>query len=153
MICNKCKKELEVTDFGKDLHNKDGLKKTCKICCRVYFQTYYQRHKKLNPIFGYERVKQNRLKWSKLYGVTVGSIAHHGLRVARVVFAKYEHKCDLCGSVERLSIHHMDGKGRNYQEKGLKPNNEINNLQLLCARCHGSIHGKVGGKMRGKNKI
>jgi 5-methylcytosine-specific restriction endonuclease McrA len=43
---------------------------------------------------------------------------------------------------QRLQIHHKDIQGRGNIEKGLKPNNDINNLQILCKSCHVSIDNK-----------
>ena len=36
-----------------------------------------------------------------------------------------------------LTVDHIDGKGRNSKEK----NNNLNNLQTLCLRCHGKKDG------------
>ena len=43
--------------------------------------------------------------------------------------------CELCGTTERLSIHHKD---RNWS------NNNLNNLQTLCASCHTLLHHAAG---------
>jgi hypothetical protein len=137
--CHKCEKELDISKFSIDRHNNDGYKKTCRDCIKEYQKSYWE---KKGHGGMYALTKANRIKWSVKYGVSVSSIAHHGLHVARQVYDKYNRKCDMCGSTERLAIHHIDGKGRHYQEKGLKPNNHIDNLQLLCIRCHGHIHGK-----------
>lgn len=54
-------------------------------------------------------------------------------------------KCSICGITNyehiqkfglRLSIHHKDHKGRNTYN----PNNEVNNLMLVCSKCHGKLH-------------
>jgi len=42
-------------------------------------------------------------------------------------------KCDTCGSIERLEIHHRDGN---------RENNDVLNIQLLCYSCH--RYGKPG---------
>lgn len=52
------------------------------------------------------------------------------------VYKKYDNKCLECGTLENLSIHHIDHSG-----KSNNPNNKIENLQLLCFQCHGKIHG------------
>lgn len=35
-ICTKCVKKLELKDFNKDRHKKDGYSSTCKSCDRAY---------------------------------------------------------------------------------------------------------------------
>ena len=43
--------------------------------------------------------------------------------------------CENCGSTERLAAHHKDGD---------RQNNEAENIQTLCARCHALLHhGKM----------
>jgi len=42
----------------------------------------------------------------------------------------------------RLNIHHKDGNGQSSK----KPNNNINNLETLCVRCHGKKHGNKNTK-------
>jgi 5-methylcytosine-specific restriction endonuclease McrA len=55
-------------------------------------------------------------------------------------------KCDLCGSIERLHLHHKD---RN------RKNNDLSNIQLLCASCHYKIHStsESSPKKRGHFRI
>jgi hypothetical protein len=76
------------------------------------------------------------------YGLTVTSIQKYGFEKALKVFEKYNHKCSVCGSSDYLAIHHIDGKGSHYKEKCLEPNDSLDNLQLICRRCHGSMHAK-----------
>lgn len=122
------------------------MRRQCKECCYKKSAEWKKKHPEINE---YARTKKARERWAKQCNVSVSAIAHHGLRVARMVFDKYNRKCHHCGSSEHLAIHHINGKGRNYQEMGLKEDNKIENLELLCIRCHGSIHGKVGGKLSG----
>lgn len=157
-LCGEIK-NIKEFDYRK---NRDIYESRCKVCRRkqqnISHQKpeYKEKHKvylKKNPQYcGYAYVKKNRIRWSKLYNVSISAIAHHGLRIARQVFDKYNRKCNKCGSTERLSIHHIDGKGRHYQEFGFKPNNNLDNLELLCLKCHGMIHGKIGGKLRWSKK-
>ena len=86
----------------------------------------------------YNKIKD---KYAK-YGLGVRTIERYGFKLALRIYDKYNHKCVKCGSKNDLTIHHLDNQGRNYENKGLKPNNTENNLILICRRCHGSIHGK-----------
>lgn len=56
----------------------------------------------------------------------------YGLR-ARKLFLKAN--CELCGTAEKLSIHHKD---RNWR------NNNPENIQTLCNSCHTSLHHASG---------
>lgn len=77
------------------------------------------------------------------------SILRHGLN-ALLVYQKYNGKCVYCKQDWDLTIHHIDNKGRNNIEMGLKPNNNINNLIVLCRKCHGKIHGKQSDKSKSR---
>ena len=49
-------------------------------------------------------------------------------------------KCKVCGTAEDINIHHKDNHGRHNQKLGLKLNNSINNLEILCRSCHSKLH-------------
>jgi len=42
-------------------------------------------------------------------------------------------KCNYCGSIKNLVVHHKDEN---------RHNNELNNLQVLCKSCHQKYHVK-----------
>lgn len=44
-----------------------------------------------------------------------------------------ERKCENCGALKPLEIHHIDGNAKN---------NASQNLKILCANCHMSGHGR-----------
>ena len=44
----------------------------------------------------------------------------------------------MCGTeLERLYVHHKDGRGKQDE----KPNHDISNLLVVCAKCHFEQHG------------
>jgi len=45
--------------------------------------------------------------------------------------------CQLCGSKNRLVVHHKDNKG--HSQAG-KINDRLSNLQTLCWKCHMKVH-------------
>lgn len=54
-----------------------------------------------------------------------------------------EQKCTICGTIEKLIVHHIDGNFRN---------NELSNIQIVCRGCHNKIHKKgIPLKKWGKN--
>jgi 5-methylcytosine-specific restriction endonuclease McrA len=59
------------------------------------------------------------------------------------LFERDNGECRSCGSVENIHIHHIDGVGRHHRDRGLGHlvNDHIDNLMLLCNRCHGAHHG------------
>ena len=90
----------------------------------------------------YERLKLRRQRIKEKYGFGSGSLWRYGLKILIPLYQKYNSCCTVCFSKNDLTIHHIDGKGRNYIERGLKPNNSLENLLLLCRHCHGFIDGK-----------
>jgi hypothetical protein len=55
---------------------------------------------------------------------------------------KYNYKCAKCGATKKLHVHHLDGNGttKPYEEQ----NNNIDNLIVLCCKCHRIEHGASG---------
>ncbi len=45
------------------------------------------------------------------------------------------YSCELCGQVEKLYVHHKDGSGETES-----PNHDLDNLMVLCSKCHTQIH-------------
>lgn len=91
----------------------------------------------------YRKYRNTYKKYSENNCKKYNSIDRFG-GMSEKVFKKYQNKCDLCGMTNEehnkkynrdLTIHHIDGSGRN----SLIKNNKLNNLQLLCLRCHGYI--------------
>ena len=55
-----------------------------------------------------------------------------------LVFQRDKYQCALCGSIENLCVHHIDG----YDEE--KPqNNSVNKMLTLCRCCHSNVHSGV----------
>ena len=54
----------------------------------------------------------------------------------RIAFENYPKKCDICGAIKNLQVHHRD---KNHK------NNHIKNLQILCHKCHTTIHRESKG--------
>lgn len=48
--------------------------------------------------------------------------------------AGIERKCVVCGSVENMHTHHIDGNHNN---------NDLSNLQWLCSSCHSKLHAQL----------
>jgi 5-methylcytosine-specific restriction endonuclease McrA len=133
-LCSKCKKEKSIKEFWHDKRARSGLKSSCIECDKKYPHKEYCRKK------------------CEKYGIGLGTLQRYGLKTGLAVYDKFKRKCSRCGEINDLTIHHLDRNGRNNQEKGLPINNEIDNLILICRRCHGSIHGKEGKGIPKKKK-
>jgi hypothetical protein len=72
---------------------------------------------------------------NKKYGLR--QIGKYGFKLCLEVYNKFNHRCSICANENKLAIHHIDNSG---QSKN--PNNNIDNLQLICIKCHVSLHSK-----------
>lgn len=52
-----------------------------------------------------------------------------------VVIKRDKFKCAICGSIENLCVHHIDGFDENKPE-----NNAVNKMITLCRGCHSNVH-------------
>jgi predicted restriction endonuclease len=59
------------------------------------------------------------------------------------VTERFTHRCAVCGCKEGLHIHHRDGSAR-----GREPNNDPDNLLVLCASHHQVVHRLAEGYRR-----
>lgn len=55
------------------------------------------------------------------------------------VMARDGNECRKCGSTGKLSVHHIDHSG-SHKVKTFEANNDIENLVVLCDKCHRDIH-------------
>ena len=146
-ICRTCNLPKEERDFSASIAKikNTGL---CKLCKNKQDREYRKRNphisknwwKKYKDEKGTTEIKkiqkrsQNRFR----FGVSDKS---------EVV--NENSRCENCGMTQTdhlekwslsLNIHHRDGKGRHNNNKGIKPNNSIENLQILCQSCHTRLH-------------
>ena len=156
--CIKCGEKKIITDFYKrpPLNNYGNI---CIVCRNKQINEWHknnpERIKKYNKDNLERRTENNRQKRKEIkdkYGLGAGTVMRFGFRIALKIYEKYERKCSICGEENDLTIHHKDKKGRNFENKGLKPNNNLSNLILVCRKCHGSIHGKEGKGIKRKTK-
>jgi hypothetical protein len=167
MKCNKCKKEKTKSEFPTAFdkrRRKTYIQKICKECKyedtrqwrkanRDKCNASNKKWKKDNPEkvretqrktywkFVDRRRKYNRelqTKIKKERGWTSNDIRRNGEMAKEIK----RMNCEYCGTEENLCVHHKDNQGRHNLNKGLKPNNNINNLQILCRVCHASLHAR-----------
>ncbi len=115
-ICKKCKGGPQpLGNFYKSKMNKDGHHGSCKLCMNKVTQAWYDAHPEVTRTKYEKRGHKPRVKGTQ-----------------RREHRKYlEDKCRRCGFVPedncQLTVDHID---RNHK------NNEVANLQTLCACCH-----------------
>ncbi len=93
MICNRCKRDKDVSEFGKDKTKKSGLMGRCKDCCKV--------NKPSGSSWG-RHIKHK-------YGLTEGAYNE--------MFEKQDGKCAICESTPdsalgKFSIDHCHSTGK-----------------------------------------
>lgn len=52
------------------------------------------------------------------------------------ILKRDDYKCQLCGTTEKLVVHHIDGNNHTSN----KANNSISNLITFCSSCHNKLH-------------
>ena len=64
-----------------------------------------------------------------------------GYKHGNSIYQKYKKdKCELCGSTEKLTCHHIEPAEYNDSWNIIKANNDPDNIQTLCASCHLKVH-------------
>jgi 5-methylcytosine-specific restriction endonuclease McrA len=116
-----------------------------------YNSEYYKNHKAkiLNRTKRWRKL--NKEKYIKQLRNQHSKIMFGGNK--EKVLERDNFQCQNCGLNQEqhiviygygLIVHHKDGNGKDSKN----PNNDLNNLQALCRKCHTSIHNKqrIGDK-------
>jgi len=158
-----------MTKYSREYYqkNKEKIKKNIRIwqdnnrerVNKVAREYYHKNIEKLRPIIAERQRKYNFIKnprvlstnpvaifareyrriFKEKYGISTNQVYRNGKNAIKAV-KKSGGRCENCGKIENLQIHHKDGKGRNFLEKGILPNNKLNNLMVLCRSCHATLH-------------
>ena len=160
-ICETCKFDLLLENFGKNRYRADGLCSTCRLCKSKQDKKYRDGHKdKLKQksqnyyLNNKERLCANASLYSKNNRVKCRAWRIKSKnKLKAVVFAKYSDgdiKCKMCANkyIDILSIDHINGNGAEHRRqignsKGggynfyqwLKKNNYPYGFQVLCYNC------------------
>lgn len=135
--CSKCKKELPLSEFGKDRRTKSGWLGTCKKCRAAVQRKYYQTKNGKEHQRKYRRTRsakpnyaagQRKRHVEKLYGITVEDydrmLEDQG-GVCAICHKTETVRHNNGGCVRRLAIDHCHETG---EVRG-----------LLCARCNSML--------------
>lgn len=152
--CSKCGFKNEKKYFNKVWGNNRGR---CKQCKSKLDKSYAERMKdKLKAYY--------KKKWAEDSERRLKHLIHTNIK--RYGFANpfdfvKDKKCANCGITnqehidrygERLNIHHKDDFGRKAMKQGLKPNNKLSNLEVLCRSCHCKVSNEENQEYTGRGK-
>lgn len=102
------------------------------LCSRCYLAEYNAEHQ--------AAVKEYKRQWyARNGGPALSKIKREERNFAGLreeVLKRDGYKCTICGSTEKLVVHHKDGKGRGHKS----PNNNLDNLTTRCRACHLDDH-------------
>ena len=158
--CTKCKKTKDLVSFGI---SKGYVESYCKECKYEATRKWKKANRKKCNASTKKWISNNKEKYREIQRKTYNKYLlknrkkklehyhkrseHFGMSPTTVyrnggieVLNKLNMICDFCGTTEDLCIHHIDNAGRANIKKGLKPNNNLENLQVLCRGCHTSLH-------------
>ena len=77
-----------------------------------------------------------KIAFKKFRSSSSGFISNKLLRY--ILFTKYNNKCALCNSTEKLEIDHIESVLSCFNNEKFKFCNTEDNLQVLCGKCNSS---------------
>lgn len=125
--CSKCNNAFPLSEFSKDLKNKDNLNNVCKECTNHYSRNYC---KNMTP-----NLIENH-KFMRMF---------RNIKLKHEIIYHYGSRCACCGEkqIEFLTIDHINNDGhkqpikeRRHLYNWLKQNNFPNGFQVLCFNCN-----------------
>lgn len=130
--CKNCQKKFERIRWI----NKNSHQKFCSQECFIKYRkkNMVGRKANWNKFNQKESTKKYKREW-------------HEKKWFNHINLLINAKCEICNNNKNLLIHHKDGcNGRSNP----KLNNNLENLMILCRRCHPKIHNRYWLKMKEK---
>lgn len=106
----------------------DGVKNFSRGLCRRCYMTKYRNENR-------ERCRAYARKWARANGKSQREKLHFD-GVRQQALDRDGNQCVRCHSTKSLTVHHKDRSGRGAEVH----NNDLNNLETLCRRCHAAEH-------------
>lgn len=132
--CRVCRNDLPITHFSKHPTTKDKLQNICKSCHSVYYKTYMEEKRKVDPKYKKGSATCSpKLRWYIVYKTSLKCLYCDETHPACLEF----HHRDP--SLKIMSINRMVSGG-GYSIGEVK--NEIAKCDVVCANCHRKIHYK-----------
>lgn len=102
---------------------------------KKYRKQYYRRNRKRLVEKAHEYHARPEVKLRERRRVLLRKYGENGLKV----FERDGFACQKCGAKEKLEVHHIDWD---------EANNSLENLAVLCDKCHGELHNFVPMRYR-----
>ena len=149
--CNMCGTEKPLSSF-QFRNDNQKFRSECKECKAKRDKNYYEQNKERVLRVAkkyYENNRERLLQYASEHSDERKNRRRFGGN-KYLVLERDNYTCQLCGSKEKLLVHHKDEENHT---KNI-PNHDIANLQTLCRGCHTSIHHKLydGCKIEGCEK-
>ena len=132
----ECQKKDQYQRRGKTHHNYTSLTRNCEYCNQEFLTTP-SRIKKGNRFCSYICSSNSRSR--KTDNKDTYTYNH---RIARqtVDILKHIDKCEICGIKPIIKVHNDKDELLVHHKDGNQKNNLIDNLQVICRRCHSRYH-------------
>jgi hypothetical protein len=161
-ICKKCGNMKAINEFHIRRLSNDGHADICRDCVSLIKKEHYQnnkeqyREKNINQrIKNFEKIMQSKKRTFEKYGKKYRD--NNKLRNKKIreeVINHYGGCCAICGTKEKLLLHHGFFNGKEHRKVAGKdigvyidilkkgfPDNE--GYQILCKSCHVQLHSKL----------
>lgn len=137
--CQWCNTKKPINDFYKkpDKNGSYYFQHHCKQCQNKYNFQKRNPQKEKQFQLNYENRKKLKILNSTGHNISRNQIQKYGLANMIDLYERDGAKCRKCGSDKRISVHHLDFNG---YSKTDHPNNNPDNLILLCSTCHFKVH-------------
>ncbi len=136
--CSACGDVKPLDEFHKQVANRDGRARICKLCSRAYAKEYYQAHRERYSALGKSWQAKNRESINARY-------RRYTEERKQTILKAYGGKCACCGesNPKFLTIDHVNGGGHQHRQRaGSRVYAEIIRLgfpadyQILCFNCN-----------------
>uniref|UniRef100_A0A6M3JFA5 Putative HNH endonuclease n=1 Tax=viral metagenome TaxID=1070528 RepID=A0A6M3JFA5_9ZZZZ len=136
--CGKCKENKSLSEFYKDLRNKDGCQWECKVCRSAYSAAYRKNNanyrKNKERYARSDKDKACKRRWSKKNKAKVIAERAVNRAVGKKQLVPIQLlKCVMCQK-QAEHYHHISG---------YEPEHYFD-VRPMCAICHKAIHSQVG---------
>lgn len=118
----------------RTLFVRRGRQLRCDPCRKVLFRKRCRLYKQMHK----EAMREYEREWTRnnMDRKLASSQRSRYSRNWLTALLRDDLRCTVCGTEERLVVHHRDGRGRTHAS----PNHELANLQTMCRTCHIAHH-------------
>jgi len=121
------KKEEINAKRREEYHNSPKRKEMCNKASKRSYERIMNDVEKKKDLNARTKIAQSKYRYK-----------HNFDGNSKLAIERDNFKCISCNSIEKLAIHHVDGKGSNLPID--LQNNTLENLITLCFSCHARLH-------------